>query len=453
MSRLMRRPTISRTSDRTRQLRGSIVATLIIKLAALAISFAAMPAYLTYLDNDATLGVWFTLLSVLAWALNFDLGVGNGLRQKSVQCLAKGQMGQLRSYISSSYAVSFSGALVFGTVGGVVVWAVNWNKFFNVSPRSVAPDELRLAVGVVAAGILLQIVLRLAVSLLFSLQRPAIPAFLSLTTNGLILAFLISSRSLDWGGALLDIAFVYVFAVNVPLVCVTIWLFGGSLKGCRPQLSSISFAFMREVLGVGIGFLGLQLLFMVFSTGNSVLIAWSIGADDVVDFQIYGRPFFAAVLVFSLGLSPVWSAVTKAIAEEDVAWILKLIRSLALATLIAACGLGVLALFMQDFVDLWLGGETIALDPVILVVFCLSSICFAWNAAISSIANGAGWIRIQSVLLSVGLAAKIPFAVLLARDTGDWVWVVASDVVGLLPYLVWITVVVHRRFGLKSLRA
>ena len=52
----------------------------VVKGGSLLIAFFTTPAYMHFFNNDEVLGVWFTLLSVLAWILNCDMGIGNGLR-------------------------------------------------------------------------------------------------------------------------------------------------------------------------------------------------------------------------------------------------------------------------------------------------------------------------------------------------------------------------------------
>lgn len=44
------------------------------------VSFVLFPLYLRYFDDNAILGCWFTMCSVLSWIQVFDLGIGNGLR-------------------------------------------------------------------------------------------------------------------------------------------------------------------------------------------------------------------------------------------------------------------------------------------------------------------------------------------------------------------------------------
>ena len=50
-------------------------------------------------------GVWLTISSVMLWIDNFDIGLGNGLRNKLAAYLAHGEEKRARSLISSTYAL------------------------------------------------------------------------------------------------------------------------------------------------------------------------------------------------------------------------------------------------------------------------------------------------------------------------------------------------------------
>lgn len=61
----------------------------VVKGGALVVSLFTTPAFIRYFNNNTILGVWYTLLSVLIWFLNFDLGLGNGIRNNLVKAYAE----------------------------------------------------------------------------------------------------------------------------------------------------------------------------------------------------------------------------------------------------------------------------------------------------------------------------------------------------------------------------
>ena len=81
----------------------NMVNTLLVKGGALVIALLTTPEYMRYFNNKSVLGVWYTMLSILTWVLYFDLGIGNGLRNKLVESIASGNIKKQKEYVSSAY--------------------------------------------------------------------------------------------------------------------------------------------------------------------------------------------------------------------------------------------------------------------------------------------------------------------------------------------------------------
>lgn len=56
------------------------------------VTFATTPLFIHYFNNNEILGIWYTLLSILIWFLNFDLGIGNGIRNNVVKAIANNDL-------------------------------------------------------------------------------------------------------------------------------------------------------------------------------------------------------------------------------------------------------------------------------------------------------------------------------------------------------------------------
>lgn len=51
------------------------------------ISFLTIPLMLNYLNNEEY-GLWILVLSITNWIYTFDIGIGNGLKNKIAQYLS-----------------------------------------------------------------------------------------------------------------------------------------------------------------------------------------------------------------------------------------------------------------------------------------------------------------------------------------------------------------------------
>jgi O-antigen/teichoic acid export membrane protein len=89
-----------RTHNYLRQIKGAVV----YRAVAMAASFITIPLMIGYLGQEQ-FGVWSTLLTVMSWIIFFDLGIGNGLRNKVAESLAKNERYEAGSYIASGYTL------------------------------------------------------------------------------------------------------------------------------------------------------------------------------------------------------------------------------------------------------------------------------------------------------------------------------------------------------------
>ena len=66
----------------------NILGAFLVKGGSMLLTLFLLPAYLKFFGNDDILGIWYTILSIINWVLVFDLGIGNGLRNKLPKALA-----------------------------------------------------------------------------------------------------------------------------------------------------------------------------------------------------------------------------------------------------------------------------------------------------------------------------------------------------------------------------
>ena len=119
----------------------NIIGAFAIKGIALAISFFSTPVFIAYFNDNKVLGVWYTLLSVLIWFLNFDLGIGNGIRNQLTKALVRNDRCEIRQVLSSGLFSSGSVTIVLITIGVLLLRTIDLNNLFGI-PSGVIGSEI-----------------------------------------------------------------------------------------------------------------------------------------------------------------------------------------------------------------------------------------------------------------------------------------------------------------------
>lgn len=109
----------SRSKIRSYRVNFNVILSFLFKGFSISIYFIMVPITLDYLDANKY-GIWLTINSIIAWVGFFDIGIGNGLRNKLSEALANDDLELSKTYISTTYFILFiiitSVSVVFFTV-------------------------------------------------------------------------------------------------------------------------------------------------------------------------------------------------------------------------------------------------------------------------------------------------------------------------------------------------
>ena len=422
-------------SENNKTVLSNIIGAFLVKGMALVISLFTMPAYIKFFNNEVALGLWFTILSVLSWILNFDLGIGNGLRNKLTVTLITNDTEESKKYLSSAYISIGVLCIVISAIFILISPYVNWNTMFNIEDNIVSQNALLMTVKIVFVGIILQLFLKLVTSVLYALQKSAVNNLLSLITSviTLVSVLVIPSGSNDQN--VISMAIVYTIAVIFPLLMATMILFAGKkLRNCIPSIRFFRISHAKAVLTLGGVFLFVQLAYMMIMGTNEYMITLLCGNQYVTEYSIYHKLFALGSTVFSLAMTPIWSAVTKALAENNVSWIIRLYKLLLKLSFLGFASIVLLIPFLQFLINIWLKNNAITVNYTYAILFSILGGLMIFNSSLSSIANGLGKLKTQAVCFCIGAVIKIPIAWLLVQLMSSWIGVVWANVIAMGIY-------------------
>ena len=425
----------SRLSENNRIILKNVVGTFIVKGISVVISLIIMPIYLNFFENKTILGLWFTILSVLTWILNFDLGIGNGLRNKLTECFTKKDFRKAKDYLSSAYISIAVVCAVFSIIFLYVFDYIDWNVIFNINEEIISRKTLAMTIKIVFIGIMLQMFFKLITSFLYAIQKSAVNNLLSLITSIIIAVSLILFSSRGDENNIVYMSLINVFAVIIPLIISTIFIFSKKkFRPCVPSISSFNLKYTQDILSLGGRFLFVQIMYMFIMNTNEYLITLFYENDFVVEYQIYYKLFTLGGIVFSLALMPIWSTVTKSYIEGDIIWIKKIMNRLLYLSLIGTVLQFSIIPFLKIILNIWIGNGIVKINLWYGISFAILGSLLMVNGALASIANGIGELRTQSICFTIGAFLKVFLIWILSKYISSWIVVIWMNIVCLAVY-------------------
>ena len=425
---------------RTKMIARNSALNLIVKGISLFVGLAMMPVSVSFFSNQTILGIWLTLLSMLSWIFNMDFGIGNGLRNKLVSSLANENYEDARALISSAYIGSIILSCIFAIVINMVLTQISVNDLFHISQKVISSELLKQSIQIQIGGVLVQFVLKLISSILYSMHKAAVPGILSLVSNISILLFMLLLPNRTDGRNFVNISIVYVIATNLPLLAATFFVFSHKLRHCIPSFRCFHFKSTISLVVLGAGFLWLQLMELLINSTNSFLISYLVSVTEVVPFQVYLRLYSLVSMIYIVSITPIWSSVTEAYAKREFLWIVKTRNTLFLLMCLPLLLQLLMLIFTKQLIGLWMGNDFQQIshtDMIIVAIFIMISI---WMTINSVIGNGMGKLKNQIIFLTIGAMINIPLSFIFVQLLNSWSAVVLANIVSSLPYCVTETI-------------
>jgi O-antigen/teichoic acid export membrane protein len=399
--------------ERSLKTKKNIIKSVLLKGGSVAISLLLIPLTIRYI-NPTQYGIWLTLSSIITWAGLFDMGLGNGLRNKLTAMISLGDVSAARSYVSSTYALLF----LISTVMFVVFYFINpyikWQQILNA--HGTASSYLSLVVLVVFAFFCFQFVIQLINNVLTANQAPANVAFLNLIGQVLSLIavlFLIRYKQ----GELMDVVIIIAGLPLLVLVIGSIWYYNSSYKSLAPGFGYINWSRAKELLGVGGGFFIIQINALVLFETDNIVITQLFGPKEVTTFNVAYKLFSIVLMFFVIVITPFWSAFTEAYTKNDLEWIKNAVAKInKLWIVLSFCSVGLLILSPWLY-NLWLG-KSITVPISLSIAMCLYTITIIWQAIHVQLLNGIGKIKLQLYLGVIGSLVNIPMSIFLGKLIG-----------------------------------
>lgn len=362
------------------------------------ISFMYVPIVLACL-GEVKYGIWTTILNILSWISHFDVGIGNGLRNKLVDSIYDNQdENSTRKFVSSAY-IMLSG-IIFSVIAIFIVLSffINWNSLFGVNEFD---ENLRLIMQICVLFIGINFVLSLCKSIYYALQENSTVGLMGIIQQTIMLTGVFILVKFDFS-MILYVALLYSFSEIIVSIIFTGKLFKKS-QDFIPSFRFYSSREARETTNLGLLFFISQIASLVLFSTDNLIISHFIGPAEVTSYSIVNKLFTVGTGMFVMLVSPYWSRTTAAKAKGDYKMIKKGMISMYKILGIGIIGAAGLTILFKPIASLWLQKE-LNYPKGLIVLMMVYSIIYMWNAIYSQIVNG---LSMMSILVPVAIIQGI----------------------------------------------
>jgi len=376
-------------------------------------SFVLVPITLNYLDKEKY-GLWLTISSLIGWFNFFDIGLGNGLRNKLAEAFAVKDYKLGKIYISTTYFLLCIIILILYILFIVINNFVNWSLLLNTGAE--LNEQLRIVAIIVFTFFSLSFILKLIGVIFIADQYSAVNDSFN-TFSSLISLSVIYFLTKITSGNLVYISIIYSASPVIVLIIASIYSFNKKYPLLKPSIKSIKIKYSKELAGLGVKFFILQIAVVIIFSTDNLIITQILGPSEVTIYNIAFKYFSIATMGFTIVMTPFWSAFTEAYIKKEFDWIKKSVKNILRIWMLLVIGILFLLLFSDTFYGIWVG-DNIKIPFLLSTFMAFFAVISTWNNIFVFFINGIGKIKLQVLLSSFGMIINIPLSIFFAKNLG-----------------------------------
>jgi len=400
-------------SDRTKNITKHVLLSFLYKGGSILASFLLVPLTIDYL-NIENYGIWLTLSSFIAWFSFFDIGLGNGLRNKFAEAKAKGDMTLARGYVSSAYftigAVSLGLILIFTALN----FFIDWTRVFNTS--SSLQKELNILMPIVFGFFCLQLVVNLITTIYTADQQHSTQGKIQFLTSlsSLLLIWIMTKTS---ESSLLVFGTIFSIFPVLILLGFNFFAFNRRYFDVKPSLKLWKREYLKDLFGLGFRFFVVQIAAIILFSTDNFIISKLFGPEEVVPYNISFKYFSIITMVYSILITPFWSSFTEAYTKKDFNWIRQSVSNVQKLWLLVPFCLILMTLISDWFYRLWIG-DNIHIPYSLSISMAIFVLLITFNMIYVQFINGVGKIKLQLITSLITMTINIPLSIYLGKYLG-----------------------------------
>ncbi|WP_165750054.1 lipopolysaccharide biosynthesis protein [Cellulophaga sp. Z1A5H] len=397
-------------SSRTQNIAKHIGWSTLFKGGSILANFLLVPITIDYLDQE-NYGVWLTLSSFISWFSFFDIGLGNGLRNKFAEAKAIGDMKLAKAYVSSAYYTITFISLILVVLFLIANTYIDWTNVFNTDVS--LQKDLSILMPVIVGFFGLQLVSKLITTIYTADQNHSLQGKIDFFTKllSLIVVWFLTKTN---DSSLLIFGIVFSVLPVIILIGLNFFAFSTKYKDYKPSIKLWKKEHIKDIMSVGISFFIIQIAAIVlFSTDNFIIIKL-FGPTEVVPYNLAYKYYSILVMGYSIIIAPYWSSFTEAYTKGDLDWIKKSVKNIQKIWLLIPLGLIIMLILSKWFFKIWVG-EEIKISLELSLAMILFVILMTYNMIFVNFINGTGKVKLQLITALISMTINIPLSILFVK--------------------------------------
>jgi O-antigen/teichoic acid export membrane protein len=418
------------TGTYLKQLGGSVV----VRVIGIVVTLLYIPMLLDFL-NEEKYGIWVTLTTIINWIRLFDVGLGNGLRNKLSEAIALDKKVEARKLVSTTYVTLGSIFLSLIVVILVMNSFLDWNSILKTN--TIPAGELRHLVAISVCFILVGFVLQIIVVVYAADGNSVMGGVMQLVSNVISLGLILLTKALAQKG---DIIILAAIITGVPILVYffyTIYAFSRKYRFMSPSFRYVDFRNSGDLLKLSWQFFIIQISAVIMYGSLPFIINRFYGPIQVTQYNIASTIFNLPMAVMALVIAPVGPLVTQAFARNDKSWIQAMLRKMIMVSFLICAGVLLLVLLSGVIYKVWID-DRVDIPFMLSAVVGFYAITYIINIPYSVFLNSTGAIRVTAILMPPSILLFIGGCYLYSWILNDVISIPLSmitiNIAGLLIY-------------------
>jgi O-antigen/teichoic acid export membrane protein len=399
-----------RSKERYRRVILSATASVTAKAITAATALISIPLAVNYLGTERY-GMWMTISSVIAMLAFADLGMGNSLVNSIAEADGRDDRVAAVRSVSSGFFMLLGVSALIVILSLTSYGFISWPRVFNVTSDLAAREAgpaLTVFVLCFAANIPLGVVERVQIGYQQSFTSSAWQSAGSLGGLVGVLLTIHFRAGLPW--LVLAMAGTPTLAVALNWMVQFFW----RRPWLRPRWSQVDRVTCRKLAKLSALFLVLQILTVIGTASDNLIIAQIFGASAVAGYAVVQK-LFSIALLSQYFIAPLWPAFGEALARRDYSWARRTLhRSILLGVGLGAVFAVPFVAFGQKIVEFWVGSDLVP-SLTLLAGFACYAIWGGYIGAMSAFLNGASLLKRQVIFFGAASMGALVLKIVLAR--------------------------------------